>query len=123
MSEKHMVCTVCPMGCRLTVTCDESGELTVQGNTCKRGERYGRDEYIDPKRTVTTSVYVDGGQMPVVSVRTKTPVSKTSIPQVLEALKGFRAQAPVAVGQVLIANVAGTGADLVATRRIRKVSL
>ena len=83
MSEKHMVCTVCPMGCRLTVTCDESGEL--------------------------------------VSVRTKTPVSKTSIPQVLEALKGFRAQAPVAVGQVLIANVAGTGADLVATRRIRKV--
>ena len=121
MSEKHMICTVCPMGCRLTVTCDETGALKVQGNTCKRGERYGKDEFTDPKRTVTTSVYVDGGQLPVVSVRTKTPVSKAAIPQVLEALKGFRAQAPIAVGQVLIANVAGTGADLVATRRIRKI--
>ena len=122
MAVIELTCISCPLGCPLKVETDENGAvLQVTGNTCKRGERYGRDEFTDPKRTVTTSVYVDGGQMPVVSVRTKTPVSKTSIPQVLEALKGFRAQAPVAVGQVLIANVAGTGADLVATRRIRKV--
>ena len=121
MQEKNMICTVCPMGCRLTVTDDGQGNLTVTGNTCKRGERYGKDEYTDPQRTVTTSVYVDGGQIPVVSVRTKTPISKTRIPDVLEALKGFYAQAPLSVGQVLIENVAGSGADLVATRRIRKI--
>ena len=121
MQEKKMVCTVCPMGCRLTVTRDDAGNLTVQGNTCKRGERYGMDEFTDPQRTVTTSVYVDGGQLPVVSVRTKTPISKTRIQDVLEALNGFRAQAPLEVGQVLIENIAGTGADLVATRKIRKV--
>lgn len=121
MQEKKMICTVCPMGCHLTATMNDAGELTVTGNTCPRGARYGRDEFIDPQRTVTTSVYVDGGQLPVVSVRTKTPVSKTKIPEVLAALEGFRAQAPVAMGQVLIENIAGTGTDLVATRVIRKV--
>ena len=121
MQEKKMICTTCPMGCHLTVTLGDDGELTVTGNTCKRGERYGKDEFTDPKRTVTTSVYVDGGQLPVVSVRTKLPVSKTKIPEVLAALKGFRAEAPVAMGQVLIPDIAGTGTDLVATRVIRKI--
>jgi CxxC motif-containing protein len=118
--EKKMVCTVCPMGCRLTVSQNAQGELVVQGNQCKRGERYGKDEFTDPKRTVTTSVYVRGGSMPVVSVRTKTPISKSRIGDVLRVLDGFVAQAPIAVGQVLIPNIAGSGADLVATRRIRK---
>jgi CxxC motif-containing protein len=108
------------MGCRLTVTQGEDGMLTVVGNTCKRGERYGKDEFTDPQRTVTTSVYVDGGHMPVVSVRTKKTVSKARIPDVLEAIKDFRVQAPLEVGQVVMENIAGTGVDLIATRKIRK---
>ncbi len=109
------------MGCHLVVTQSEDGTLTVSGNTCKRGEKYGKDEFTDPKRTVTSSVYVDGGQLPVVSVRTREPVSKTKIPEILRSLKGFRCSAPLQIGQVLISNIADTGTDLVATRVIRKV--
>ena len=119
--EKKMICTVCPMGCRLTVSQNAQGELIVAGDQCKRGDRYGKDEYTDPKRTVTTSVYVLGGSMPVVSVRTNTAISKSRMDDVLRALDGFVAEAPIAVGQVLIANIAGSGADLIATRRILKV--
>jgi len=118
--QKQFVCTVCPVGCRLTVCQEDDGSIKVTGNTCKRGEKYGRDEFVDPQRTVTSSVWVDGGNLPLVSVRTKGSVSKTKIPEVLEALKSFRVNAPVKVGDVLISNVAGTQVDVVATRNIQE---
>jgi len=119
MASKDFICTVCPVGCHLHVT-EENGVVSVSGNTCKRGEAYGKSEYTDPQRTVTTSVFVEGGHVPVVSVRTAKPVSKTMIQKVLIATQGFVAQAPLEVGQVLIPDIAGTGVDMVATRKIFK---
>ena len=47
---KEFICIVCPKGCRLKV--DDEGNVT--GNTCIRGEKYGKQEAIDPKRTITS---------------------------------------------------------------------
>lgn len=113
---KELVCIMCPVGCRMTATLAQDGEVSITGNGCGRGVRYGKDEFTRPMRMVTSSVWVDGGEAPLVSVKTSASVPKSSIDQVLEALKTACATAPVKVGDVVIANVAGTGADVVATR-------
>ena len=54
---KKLTCVVCPAGCPLEVTLDESGKiLSVTGNTCKRGQSYAESELTHPVRTLTTTV-------------------------------------------------------------------
>ncbi|MDD4797486.1 MAG: DUF1667 domain-containing protein [Eubacteriales bacterium] len=116
--EREMICIVCPVGCRMKV--GGSGEdIRVTGNACKRGARYAVSEFTDPQRTVTSSVYVTGGNMPLVSVRTEKTVPKAKISQVMQELKKLTVAAPVKVGQVLLHDAAGTGVDIIATREIR----
>lgn len=72
MAVRELTCISCPLGCALKVETDEAGKvLSVSGNTCKRGEEYGRREVTAPVRTVTSTVSVEGGEAPVTSVRTK----------------------------------------------------
>ena len=114
MKTMEMTCIRCPMGCRLTVT-QEGDSFTVTGNTCRRGEEYGIQEMRCPMRTVTSSVRVTGGRRPVCSVKTAQNVPKADIEAVLEVIRTLKLEAPVAIGDVVCANIAGTGVDLVAT--------
>jgi CxxC motif-containing protein len=90
----------------------------IEGNRCPRGEAYAREEITDPKRVLATSVKVLGGDYPLVSVRTDRPIPKRLIPEIMEIVRGLCVKAPVEIGQVLVANLAGTGANLIATRRV-----
>ena len=94
------------------------GEVTaVAGNTCKRGDTYGRKEVTNPTRIVTTTVPVAGSDTErMVSVKTASDVPKGKMFEVVAALKGVTAQAPVAIGDVILADVAGTGVDIIATK-------
>ncbi len=114
----EMVCILCPRGCRLTV--EKAGEeVQVSGNFCPRGRGYAVGEMTHPVRTVTTSVYMEKGSgEKMLSVKTAKPVAKEKIPQILSAAKNVRAKAPVDVGDVIVPNIADSGSDLVATRRI-----
>jgi CxxC motif-containing protein len=115
---REMVCIVCPVGCRLRAEQTKDG-VKVTGNTCARGVQYAVEEMTNPVRTVTTSVPVSGGHMKMLSVKTRTPVPKASIPEILKDLKEVRAAAPVRVGNVVLPSAAHTGVDIVATRSIR----
>ena len=119
MRVEEMICILCPRGCHLTVTQDGEN-IEVTGNTCPRGKQYGINELTHPMRTVTTSVYVENpGRDKMLSVKTSQAVPKEKIPEVLALAQGVKAQIPVKVGDVLIAQIAGTEADLVATRNIQ----
>ena len=107
--EKQFVCISCPMGCPLRVW-EENGEVKVEGNTCPRGKA--------PMRTVTSSVPVIHGQQLMCSVKTAQPVPKEKVHQVLEAIYQAQVKAPVAVGDVVLENVAGTGVAVIATRKV-----
>lgn len=61
--QREMVCINCPKGCMLTVTKEEDGTITVTGNTCRRGEEYGRTELTSPKRIVTSTIPIKGEKM------------------------------------------------------------
>ena len=68
MEKRELICIGCPMGCPLTVTLDGGAVVTVQGNTCPRGDAYARREVTAPTRIVTTTVRVTGGTLPAVVI-------------------------------------------------------
>ena len=115
---RHLVCIVCPRGCRLTV--DETQDYKVTGNGCPRGAEYGRTELQNPTRTLTTTVCVAGGLHRRLPVRTSKAIPKALLPAAMAEAAKVRLTAPVAAGQVLIHDLLGTGADLVATRALPK---
>ena len=119
MAIRELTCISCPLGCPLKVETDENGAvLQVTGNTCKRGELYGKKEVTAPERTVTSTVAVVGGSAPLVSVRTKTDIPKGKIFDCMEAIRAAKIQAPVHIGDVVVENVCGTGVDVIATKTV-----
>lgn len=115
MHQQEMTCIACPMGCRMTVRQAADGATTVEGATCKRGITYGTQEFTCPMRTVTSTVRVMEGRQPLCAVKTRDTVPKERIPDVLTSIRGARPKAPIHLGDVVIANIAGTGVDLIAT--------
>ena len=108
------ICINCPKGCELDVTRQADGTIVVTGHTCPRGEAYGRAELENPTRMVTGLVRIAGMRKPL-PVKTKTAIPKGKIPDVLAALAATEVEAPVALGDVVIADVCGTGVPVVAT--------
>lgn len=120
MDEMELTCICCPIGCGLRATLEAGQVVRVTGNTCPRGEAYARREAVSPMRTVTSSVAVEGGVRPVVSVKTVPDVPKDRIFPVMDAIRDLTVPAPVRAGDVLLRDVAGTGADVVATAGLDK---
>lgn len=112
----EFVCIVCPRGCRLRV--DSSKDYEVTGNACPRGIPYGKQEARAPMRTVTSSVKIIGSDELRCPVKTSEPVPKQKMQEVVEAAKKIRIKAPIRLGDVVLENVAGTDADLLATRTL-----
>lgn len=115
------VCTNCPLGCRLEVDAVDDDVIEVRGNTCKRGERYGKAEHLDPRREVSTTVWLAGGPLERIPVRAAEAVPKPKVKEFVSALAGLVVEAPVGFGQVLASDVAGTGIDLISTRAVEQV--
>ena len=113
---KELVCIVCPKGCRLRVD-DENGYL-VTGNSCIRGAEYGKNEILNPTRVLTSTVKLEGGLYRRCPVKTNAPIPKGMLFDVMKALNTVTLTAPVQVGQVVIENVCGTGADIIATKAL-----
>lgn len=122
MEQHHLICINCPLGCALTVTLENGVVTEVTGNTCPRGDAYGRKELTNPTRIVTSTVSVTGGHLPVVSVKTDSDIPKEKIGAVMQAIQRASVTAPVHIGDVLIRDAAGTGANIVATKNIKKMS-
>lgn len=114
---KEMICISCPRGCHLKVDTDT---LKVTGNTCIRGEKYGISEVTAPKRIITSTCLIEGGTIPRISVKSKDPLPKELIFQVMKAINKIRLKAPININDVIIKNVLNTGVDIIATKSVGK---
>lgn len=121
MEERKLICINCPLGCPLTVSIDQGRVVSVSGNTCPRGEAYGRKECTSPTRIVTSTVRVTGGKLPVVSVKTASDIPKDKMKECIAQLKNVSVSAPVHIGDVILENAASTGVSIVATRNCEAV--
>ena len=118
MSTRNLTCIGCPMGCQLTAELAGGEVISVCGNTCARGEAYARKECAHPARTVTVTVRCEGGVLPVVSVRRADEVPKEKVFDVARALGAVTVRAPLHIGDVVLADAAGTGVAVVATKEV-----
>lgn len=120
MEVRELICIGCPLGCPVTVKMDGNQILEVTGNTCKRGDDYARKEVLSPTRIVTSSVHVSGGTIGMVSVKTKEDIPKGKIFEIMDEIRRVTVPAPVAIGDVIIADCAGTGVSIIATKDVAK---
>ncbi len=118
MAEQTMVCIGCPLGCDVTLKIDKKGGIkALTGNQCKEGKEYMIAEFRSPVRVFTATVLMETGKR-LLPVRTDKPVHKGQLKDLMRAVAGLRLVPPVKTGQVLIPNILGTGADLVASSSI-----
>lgn len=121
MSTRELTCIGCPLGCALTVEMDGNEVVNVTGHTCPRGKAYAEKEVTNPTRIVTSTVRVSGGASPMVNVKTESDIPKDKIFACVDALKGIEIAAPVKIGDVVLADVAGTGVNVIAARNIVEI--
>ena len=109
-------CIVCPNGCELTIKVGD--KIEVEGATCKRGITYGTNEVTNPMRSLTTTVRVENGELPLVSVRTDGVIPKAMLKDAVKELSKIKVSAPVERGQVICADLMGTGVAVRASKNI-----
>ena len=115
---EKVICVTCPKGCTLEVNREGETVIEVIGG-CKRGHEYARQELVDPRRKVASSVRINGAIHPLLPVYTSAAFPKAKISQLLSVLRSVEISAPVKTDQVILENVLDTGIDVLASREMR----
>ena len=114
--ETEIVCIMCPLACRVLVTADDAGNiLDVAHYECKEGREYAIVEYKFPARVLTTTLLTAAASRRLLPVRSSQPIPKTKLMGVMYSLGKIRIGPPVKMGQVVVPNINGTGADMIST--------
>ena len=116
MKTTELTCIVCPIGCALRVEQNDDGEVvSVTGNTCPRGAKYGKDEVLHPVRTLTTTVRASNTDR-LLPVKTDRPIPKEKLFEAMEKVNSLSVKAPIRIGDVLLDDL--FGAKLVAAANL-----
>jgi CxxC motif-containing protein len=116
--ETNITCILCPIGCEIRINKKEL--IIIDGAKCEKGIEYSKNEVLNPKRILTTSILVKNGILPLLSVKTSKPIPKEKIFKILEIIKRTSVNAPVEIGEIIIKNILDTGSDIIATKTIKK---
>lgn len=117
---KEMICIVCPIGCRLTVSSHDN-DIEVSGNTCPRGKQYAITELTNPTRMLTTTVEIKNAiyhQLPVISTL---PIPLGKIKETMLLLKGIKVKAPIYEKDIILENIFNLGIDIIASRDMKEI--
>ncbi len=114
MDAKELTCIVCPRGCRLVVTI-EDGVASVAGNACPKGAIYGAQEAVQPMRTLTTTVAIEGSSRRRLPVRSSADLPLSRILDAMTALDPIVVRPPLRRGDTVVRDVLGLGIDIIAT--------
>lgn len=114
----ELICITCPKGCHLKV--DETNDYKVTGNNCPRGEIYGKKELTNPTRVLTSTVKIESSLIRRLPVKTNTDIPKNNIMDVINELNNINLKTPVHIGDIIIENVLGLNANIVACKNVLK---
>ena len=120
VERKHFTCVTCPVGCEIDVELQDSDVVSIEGSKCAKGKEFVLQELEEPMRILTTTVRIKGAEWAMLPVRSDRPIPKRLLFPVMKELASVELQAPVKMSDVIIGDVAGTGADIVATRTMER---
>lgn len=119
---KKYTCIVCPNGCEIEATIEGRTVFEIDGASCSKGKEYVEQEIANPQRNIASSVYVDGGDLPLASVRLSKSIPKERIFDVMNEIKKVKLIAPVKMNQVVIENVLNLGSNVIATKIVNQIA-
>ena len=120
VEKKHFTCVICPIGCEIDVELQGSDVASMTGDKCARGKEFVLQELEEPMRILTTTVRIKGAKWAMLPVRTDKPIPKRLLFRVIKELADIELQAPVKVSDAIIKDIAGTGANIIATRNMKQ---
>ena len=120
-TEMELICICCPMGCQMQLHVESGAISEIDGNKCKIGPKYARQEFTDPRRMLSTTVACRDGLWPRLPVKTTEAIPKAMMGEIARSLHSLTVTAPVEIGAVIVENVCGTSINVVATRSMAKV--
>ena len=118
---KIMVCMLCPKSCSLSVA-DNFNGVSIENNGCNKGIQFAKKELADPERILTSTMKVDHGVLPLVSVRGDNPVKKDELKALIKQLDGMTLYAPVLSGQIVASDFGRNSVNIIATRTIDRLN-
>lgn len=116
IEKKHFTCVTCPVGCEVDVEVQDGRILSMKGNRCDKVKEFVLQELKEPMRVLTTTVRIEGAEYAMLPVRTDKPIPKRLFKQAVEELAGIDLRAPVHMSDMIAKDVAGSGANIIATR-------
>jgi CxxC motif-containing protein len=102
----------------MTASGDRSSGYVVTGNKCKKGYTYAVRELTNPTRILTSTVKVGSGAHKRLPVRTKEAIPKGRLFDCMRLIDTVVVRPPVRIGEVILADLLGTGVDLIASKSI-----
>lgn len=117
---REVVCILCPMGCRINVEIKDGEVVKIEDAGCSRGRDYSIQEVKSPVRDFFTTVRVEGGRIPVLSVRSTEPVPKNMLMACALELAKIVVSAPVRLGDTIVKNILNLRIDIVATKDVER---
>ena len=122
VANKHFTCVICPLGCEIDVELQGGNVVSMEGNKCQKGKEFVLQELEEPMRILTTTVPIKGAKWAMLLVRTDKAIPKRLLFKVIEQLADIELQAPIKMYDVILKNTAGTGANIVATRNMKRTA-
>jgi len=119
--KRTFTCIVCPNGCEIEAEYEGTQVLSVTGNLCARGKTYVTQELVAPCRTIATSVRVEGGTLPLASVRLTNAIPKDRIFDVMREINRHSLVAPVQIGDLVVQNILGLNSNVIATKNVDRI--
>lgn len=120
-TEIKVCCTTCPKECVMTVHLENGILASVEGEGCKRGEKFAQKEITTPERTLTSTVVVEYGDIAcLLPVKTAAPIPKKDMAKAMHTIRKTKLTGCCQRGDVVIPNICGTGVDVVACRSIKE---
>ena len=113
---KEIICINCPLACRIKLTVDNSDKvIEITDYQCKVGKAYAEQEYKSPQRVLTATVKTEGSVRRLLPVRTDKPIPKDMLGDCMCVLVDMKVKPPLAIGDIIVQNISGTGVDVVCT--------
>ena len=120
VEKEHFTCVICPIGCEIDVELQDSDVVSIEGSKCAKGKDFVSQELEEPMRILTTTIRIEGAKWAMLPVRTDRPIPKRLLFRVIEELASIELRAPVKMADVVIGDIAGTGANVVTTRNMKR---
>jgi CxxC motif-containing protein len=121
-AKRKIRCIICPEGCPMQAEyeADSKKIISLEGYKCKKGIKFADDEITNPLRTLTTTISIDSRISQRLPVRSNIPAPKEKIAFMVKAVKQIRAKAPIKMGEIIMADILGTGVDIISSATVEE---